>query len=140
MKKDPDYNEYLGNWSELYEEKNYEKGLSGYYLSKSHQWCEQYFGSHIHMNNILEVGAGTGIHLEYVRHSFDNYTITDFNTEFLEKLTSLEYGNNSREVIVKQEDASNLTFSDHTFDRVIAAHVLEHLKDPHLVLREWVRV
>jgi ubiquinone/menaquinone biosynthesis C-methylase UbiE len=38
------------------------------------------------------------------------------------------------------EDATRLSFPDDSFDRVIAAHVLEHLPAPNLALREWVRV
>ena len=43
-------------------------------------------------------------------------------------------------VRVAIEDATRLSFADNQFDRVIAAHVLEHLYKPHEVLREWVRV
>jgi phosphatidylethanolamine/phosphatidyl-N-methylethanolamine N-methyltransferase len=40
----------------------------------------------------------------------------------------------------QQADAAKLPFSDATFDRLIAAHVLEHMERPHEVLREWARV
>jgi ubiquinone/menaquinone biosynthesis C-methylase UbiE len=43
-------------------------------------------------------------------------------------------------IISKQQDAAHLSFEDAAFDRVIAAHVLEHLYRPHEVLREWCRV
>jgi len=33
-----------------------------------------------------------------------------------------------------------LSYDDNSFDRIIAAHVLEHIYYPHLVLKEWRRV
>jgi len=36
--------------------------------------------------------------------------------------------------------AENLPFADHSFDRLIACNVLEHIHRPHEALREWNRV
>ncbi|MCV2361817.1 class I SAM-dependent methyltransferase, partial [Paucibacter sp. TC2R-5] len=33
-----------------------------------------------------------------------------------------------------------LSYSDNAFDRLVATHVLEHIYQPHLVLKEWQRV
>jgi len=41
---------------------------------------------------------------------------------------------------IENEDATHLSFADHSFDRLIACHVLEHLPEPHKVLREWYRI
>ena len=38
MKPDPDHDDYLRRWSALYEASNYEQGLAGYFLKKSHLW------------------------------------------------------------------------------------------------------
>jgi ubiquinone/menaquinone biosynthesis C-methylase UbiE len=40
----------------------------------------------------------------------------------------------------QMEDAARLSFPDRSFDRLIATHVLEHLIQPHEVLREWARL
>ncbi|GMR18792.1 MAG: hypothetical protein BMS9Abin33_1235 [Gammaproteobacteria bacterium] len=138
MKADPDYEDYLKQWSSLYEKNNYDEGLAGYFLTKSHQWSERHFCSDMHMNRVLEVGAGTGMHVRFVEHSYDEYVITDLNPPLLEKIKVDESKENK--IIIKTEDASNLGFPDKSFDRVIAAHVLEHLYRPHEILREWVRV
>ena len=61
MRTDPSYEDYLAQWSALYEGKNYDEGLAGYFLAKSHQWCESAFGPDRHFGRVLEVGAGTGI-------------------------------------------------------------------------------
>jgi len=138
MKKDPDYSLYVKQWSALYDQYNYNEGLAGYFLTKSHQWCEQQFSSNVHFNRILEVGAGTGMHVRFVKHSYNEYVITDLNHTLLEKMNL--NGISRDKIKIKTENASKLSFPDKSFDRVIAAHVLEHLYRPHEILREWVRV
>jgi phosphatidylethanolamine/phosphatidyl-N-methylethanolamine N-methyltransferase len=138
MKTDPDYDTYLTQWAALYEGKNYDEGLAGYFLSKSHDWCERAFGPERHFPRVLEVGAGTGVHLRYIRHGFDEYVMTDLNAPFLDSAAS-KVGSSGK-VTTQAEDATALSFADESFDRVIGAHVLEHLPNPHQVLREWMRV
>ncbi len=41
---------------------------------------------------------------------------------------------------VLRADASRLPFDDHSFDRVVAHHLVEHLEEPESALREWARV
>ncbi len=137
---DPDHDEYIRRWSETYERSNYDEGLSGYFLKKSHLWAERAFGPSVKFAKVLEVGAGTGIHLRFVRHAFDEYWITDLNLPFLERAIAADAPRPGGEVRISRQNATSLTFSDGTFDRLIAAHVLEHLPEPHRVLREWVRV
>jgi len=38
------------------------------------------------------------------------------------------------------QTGSHLDYSDNTFDRLLATHVLEHIYQPHLALKEWLRV
>jgi ubiquinone/menaquinone biosynthesis C-methylase UbiE len=137
---DPDYDAYLAQWALLYQGKNYDSGLTGYFLRKSHEWSESVWGKGQHFSRVLEVGAGTAMHIKYVRHSFDEYYLTDLNPPLMAKMAMLEETEKSGKIITKIEDAANLSFADNSFDRVIAAHVLEHLYQPHVVLREWVRV
>ncbi len=139
MADDPDHDAYLRQWAGLYEGENYDKGLTGYFLKKSHEWSEAEFGPEVHFSRVLEVGAGTGMHLRYVRHAFDEYVVTDLNPPLMQhmKLPALPHAG---KITVRAENATRLTFEDSAFDRVIAAHVLEHLYKPHEVLREWVRV
>lgn len=138
MRVDPDYDDYLRKWASLYEGKNYDEGLAGYYLGKSHEWCERAFSAEAHFGRVLEVGAGTGVHLRYVRHAFDEYVMTDLNAPFLDSV-ALKVRSNGK-VTTQAEDATRLSFADESFDRVVAAHVLEHLPNPHRVVREWMRV
>lgn len=134
---EPSYEAYVKQWAELYEGQNYDAGLTGYFLKKSHEWSERPFGPEVHFGRVLEVGAGTGVHVRFVRHSFDEYVLTDLNPPLLEKFARAPLRG---KLTVQREDATRLSFADDSFDRVIAAHVLEHLYKPHEVLREWARV
>lgn len=140
MKPDPNYEEYIKQWTNLYQNKNYDSGLSGFFLKKSHEWSELNFGSNIHFNKVLEVGAGSGMHIKYVKHTFDEYWMTDQSIDFLDKIDISKNERAIGKLFLAVEDASRLSFPDATFDRLIAAHVLEHLYYPHIILREWFRV
>ena len=136
MRQDPDFSDYMRKWTAVYERQNYEGGLAGYFLSKSHEWCERAYSASDHFSRVLEVGAGTGKHLQFVRHGFDEYVLTDMHTQMLEQVTQSA----GRAVSVEVQDATKLTYADGSFDRLIAAHILEHLPEPHKVIREWMRV
>ena len=140
MKPDPSYADYVNQWADLYQDQNYDTGLTGYFLKKSHEWCETDFGPGVHFARVLEVGAGTGMHLKFVRHAYDEYWITDHSQPLMDKITLPDAGGTRGKLYFAKEDATQLTFLDASFDRVIATHVLEHLDQPHKVLREWVRV
>jgi phosphatidylethanolamine/phosphatidyl-N-methylethanolamine N-methyltransferase len=136
MREEPSYETFLQQWSGLYESTNYDGGLAGYFLAKSHAWCESSFGANDHFPRVLEVGAGTGVHVGYVRHSYDEYVMTDLNPPMLASADRKA----TAAVLTEVQDATALTYEDESFDRVIAVHVLEHLPRPHEVLREWFRV
>lgn len=38
------------------------------------------------------------------------------------------------------QNGAELSYEDNSFDRLIATHVLEHVYQPHPVLKEWRRV
>jgi ubiquinone/menaquinone biosynthesis C-methylase UbiE len=103
-----------------------------------HVWLEKMFTEVDHFDNVIEIGAGTGEHLDFVRHSFNTYYISDINSAFLDK-SKQRYENNSNIKYV-QQDARNISFLDDTFDRLISIYTLEHLLNPHLALKEWKRV
>ena len=140
MKPDPSYDDYVNQWADLYQDQNYDTGLTGYFLKKSHEWSETDFGPGVHFGRVLEVGAGTGMHLKFVRHAYDEYWITDRNQPLMDKITLPDAAGTHGKLCFAREDATQLTFPDASFDRVIATHVLEHLYQPHKVLREWIRV
>jgi ubiquinone/menaquinone biosynthesis C-methylase UbiE len=89
---------------------------------------------------VLEIGAGTGEHLAFVCHSFEEYILTDLDPRTLEvaknKLAGIHHG----KVRFEAQTANSLDYPDGTFDRLVAAHLLEHIYQPHLALKEWYRV
>lgn len=138
MKPDPDYASYLLQWSNIYHALNYDRGLSSYFLRKSHDWAERGFTIAQHFPRVLEVGAGTGAHLSHIRHGYDEYVMTDSHPEMLDRIVAKRQWPGT--VRVEKQDATRLDYPDQQFDRLIATHVLEHLERPHEVLREWSRV
>jgi phosphatidylethanolamine/phosphatidyl-N-methylethanolamine N-methyltransferase len=140
MRQEPNYSDYMENWSKVYQGTNYDQGLAAWFLRKSHEWCERPFDVSSIFSRVLEVGAGTGVHIKYVRHQFSEYWVTDLHLPMLNRAEEKITGSPSGKVFYKLEDASRLSFADQSFDRVIATHVLEHLPEPHKVLREWIRV
>jgi ubiquinone/menaquinone biosynthesis C-methylase UbiE len=138
MKTEPDYGAYLTQFEENYEKLNYSGNLSSKVLSHSHVVLENAFNENDHFSEVLEIGAGSGQHPLTVKHSFDKYLITDGNDRMLDQARDRFKGDDRYDYQV--EDARKLSFEDHSFDRVIATHVLEHLINPHEILREWTRV
>jgi len=55
----------------------------------------------------------------------------------IEKLSAV---NSDSRVKIVMTPAEKLPFEKHSFDRLIACHVLEHIYRPHEALREWHRV
>lgn len=137
MRSDPIYSDYLSQWTAAYNSLNYEKGLSACFLRKSHAWMESAFTKKNHFSRVLEVGAGTGTHINYLKHTYDMYVMTDSNVEMLNIVRNHEPFNN---VSIEEQNATKLNYPNNSFDRLIATHVLEHLERPHEVLREWHRV
>src|SRR6187551_2585495 len=119
MRPDPSHEQYLRQWAQLYERLNYDQGLAGYFLGKSHVWCERAFGPETHFGKVLEVGAGTGVHLSQVRHGFDEYIMTDLNPPMLAEASGSPARSDGR-VTTRAEDATALSFPDASFDRLIA--------------------
>lgn len=127
-------------FSELYDESNYSSPLQSSVMRASHKLVEKPFDDQAHFGRVLEVGAGTGEHLPFVRHSFDEYTLTDLDPKTLEVAKTKLAGINNQKVIFEAQTGSKLAYPDNTFDRVVATHVLEHIYQPHLALKEWRRV
>lgn len=132
--------EYRDKFSEVYDSSNYSSPLQSFVMRASHRLAEKAFSPQRHFERVLEVGAGTGEHLHFVRHSFDEYILSDHDLKALEvarvKVSELHSGNVGFEV----QSGEKLVYPDNSFDRVVATHVLEHIYQPHLALKEWCRV
>ena len=103
-----------------------------------HRLVETPFGPDSFFGSVLEVGAGTGRHLQHVRHRFDRYVMTDLSLDLL-ALARDRYRDRPG-LQFETADATSLSYPDSSFDRVISIYNLEHLPQPHRVLKEWRRV
>lgn len=84
---------------------------------------------------ILDVGAGTGRLAVKLQAAGAKITALDISEKILNKL---ERKNIKIKIIVA--DAENLPFTDNSFDIVLAAFLLVHLKDPIIFFTESYRV
>jgi len=137
---DPVWTEYNASFANNYDEYNYDKSLQSIVMSSSHKFAEKKYSKLDHFSKVLEIGAGTGEHLVFVRHTYDEYVLTDHNSKTLDiakKKLSLIAAN---KVSYDVQAGDNLNYPDNFFDRLIATHVLEHIYEPQNALNEWSRV
>jgi ubiquinone/menaquinone biosynthesis C-methylase UbiE len=138
--EDEAWTDWRARFSEVYDDANYSSPLQSAMMRASHRLVEKPFSADTVFARILEIGAGTGEHLPYVRHRFDEYTLTDIDPRALEaarrKLGDLP----ACKLRFESQPGGELGYASGTFDRVIATHVLEHIYQPHLALKEWQRV
>ena len=132
--------EYRERFSEVYDGSNYTSPLQSWVMRASHKLAEKAYTGQAHFGRVLEIGAGTGEHLPYVRHTFDEYTLSDLDPQTLEVAKKKLAGIHDGRVRFEAQTGSSLTYADNTFDRIVASHVLEHINQPHLALKEWYRV
>lgn len=110
----------------------------GFATRLAHGQMEARFGEDASVGAVLEVGAGDGLHLPFVRHQYDEYWATDVSHEAVER--AKERWGSLKAVTFAVVDGQSLPFDDGRFDRVIATCVLMHLADPEGALQEWRRV
>lgn len=93
-------------------------------------------------SRVLDCGVGTGAlseALTRVARAPFALTAVDLSPRMLEQAKQVLQGTNA-DVTLRQADAAALPYADNTFDLVMTAHMLEHLADPTVALREMVRV
>ncbi len=132
--------DYRARFADVYDDANYSSPLQSAVMRASHRLTEKRFKERDHFSRVLEIGAGTGEHLAFVRHGFDQYVLTDLDAKTLEvagRKLRQKYGS---KLLLETQSGAGLSYADNSFDRLIATHVLEHIYQPHLVLKEWSRV
>lgn len=137
--EDPKWAAWLEAAPTIYEQIYYQQNSVVARVNASgHKLIELDFDQSTHFGQVIEVGAGTGIHLNYVRHSFDRYVVTDISPDMLR--VAEERHKDKSNVAFQVADATSLPFDDGSFDRLISVYNLEHLPEPHRVLEEWKRI
>ncbi len=136
--EDPAWLDYRARFADVYDASNYSSPLQSAVMRASHRLSEKKFDENSYFSKVLEIGAGTGEHLPFVKHRFDQYVLTDLDEKTLEVAKQKLAGNNK--LSFEKQSGEGLSYADNSFDRLIASHVLEHIYQPHLVLKEWRRV
>ena len=106
-------------------------GLYGYVMRYCHRQLEC-FKRKEKYDNILEIGAGTAPHINYIKHKFDKYYIAETSE------ASVKYNKNNKNINAVLYDGAKLPFENNFFDRIIISHVLEHIVDPENFLFEMM--
>jgi ubiquinone/menaquinone biosynthesis C-methylase UbiE len=109
-------------------------------MQAGHRLAERPFDAGLNFEHVLEVGAGTGEHLPFVRHGFERYVLTDVDEKSLKVARRKLVGRHEGKLSFELQADGRLTYADNSFDRLVATHVLEHIYQPHLALKEWRRV
>jgi ubiquinone/menaquinone biosynthesis C-methylase UbiE len=132
---------YESEYVEAYDVNNSDRTLAGSFLQKSHRLLEDSLPDSAKISRIIEVGAGTGHHLEALHSRPHEYVMTDSSDEML-AISREKFRAKIAEgwLRVEKQDATRLTYTDGSFDRLIASHVLEHIPNPVMALEEWNRV
>jgi len=66
--------------------------------------------------------------------------LTDPDEKTLEVARRKLHGRFGEKLQYETHSGEGLSYADNSFDRLIATHVLEHIYQPHLALKEWRRV
>lgn len=116
-------------------EQCYYTGSLGRMWAHVHKLLERPFSRSQSFDKVLELGAGQGQHLQFVKHSYNDYWLTDLRSDLVDQEELKD------QVHVLSVDAQSLhQFADQSFDRLIATCLLVHLRDPLSALQEWRRV
>jgi SAM-dependent methyltransferase len=101
-------------------------GIAGWAYRKTHKDLEKKV-SQANINYILEIGAGSAQHLDYVRNNYSEYIMVDLNQQphrFTDKRLKWIQGN-----------IENAQFKQNYFDRSISMCVFHHLTNPAAVMK-----
>lgn len=122
-------------YSKVFEQIHY-KGCTGCYTRHYHKALESgLVGS---FEKIIELGGGTGEHIEFIKHPFSLYVSVDI--ELPKRKTFNHYNENTSSIFFNVANVQNLSFNSSTFDRAIVTCLLHHVENPIKSLTEIRRV
>jgi len=106
-------------------------GLLGYALRYSHRQLEKFNGKKKY-SKVLEIGAGTSPHIDYLKHGYDEYFVAETSDY------ALEFYKGTKNIKAHSYDGVNLPFNNNFFDRIIISQCLEHINEPEKFLFEMM--
>jgi phosphatidylethanolamine/phosphatidyl-N-methylethanolamine N-methyltransferase len=128
---------FIERWYDQQYRENAYGGVAGLMQSYMHRSLERGYDSTTHFQRVLEVGGNTGEHLEFVRHAYETYTLSDLEDR-RDEVRIREHG--LRNVQFAQANVLRLPWGDASFDRVVNTCVLHHVNDAEAALGEIRRV
>jgi phosphatidylethanolamine/phosphatidyl-N-methylethanolamine N-methyltransferase len=90
-----------------------------------HRSMEHRYGAGAQFTRVLEVGGNKGEHVPYVRHSFDEYLLTDLRPPTVKDAVAAD-----PRVAVGECDVTKMPYEAASFDRVVSTCVLHHVDTP----------
>tara|TARA_A100000164_G_C21854311_1_gene746676 strand:- start:179 stop:847 length:669 start_codon:yes stop_codon:yes gene_type:complete len=109
-------------------------GIQGFFIKNGHRQLENFKKKNEHLSKILEIGAGSTPHFNFIKHSYDEYHIVE-TSDYV-----LDYHKDNAKVKLSKYDGKNLPYKNESFDRIIISHCLEHILSPEYFLEEMMRV
>ena len=106
-------------------------GLLGYAMRYSHRQLEKFNGKKKY-SKVLEIGAGSAPHIDYLKHDYDEYFVAETSDH------ALEFYKGMKNIKVYSYDGANLPFNNNFFDRIIISQCLEHINEPEKFLLEMM--
>ena len=106
-------------------------GLLGYAMRYSHRQLENFNGKKKY-SKVLEIGAGSAPHIDYLKHDYDEYFIAETSDH------ALKFYKGMKNIKAHSYDGVNLPFDNNFFDRIIISQCLEHVNEPEKFLFEMM--
>jgi len=123
------------DWYQTGYRKCYYTGTLGIFYGYVHRIMENRYSKNLFFKNILEIGAGNGEHLKYVKCQYEKYILSDIETTGLER-----FRDNTNIEIQNWDCTDMIDVKSGSIDRLIATCLLVHVIDPFKALQEWRRV
>src|SRR4029077_14943774 len=103
-------------------------GAGGAFQRMFHGALEQPWGGDHEFHEVLELGATSGEHLEFVRHRFSRYIMVDIRDSVCARDTAAKASRPDATVEFILADAQDLSeIADASIDRLISMCLLHHL-------------
>ena len=108
-------------------------GLLGFLMNYCHKKLEVFKKKNSY-DKILEIGAGSAPHINYLSHSYNEYHIAETS----DYASNVFKENSNNKIIFKKYDGKKLPYEDEYFDRIIISHCLEHILSPEEFIFEMM--
>lgn len=115
-----------------------EEGTVGYLMKLCHLQHEKnsFFNKFDKKSQILEIGAGSSPHFNYISHMFGKYIFLE-NSKFAINYLKQKFKRNKK-LRYKTYNGKKIPFKSNCFDRIIISHVLEHIPEPEHFLKDMM--